>query len=152
MRIRILHVLAFAAVGVAAFVACGSRTGLYSKGSPPSTDAGWPFDDAGELYEGGPIDAQVECSNAPYCDQTDPSHILQCGTPIYQCGSLEQCEARDGGPPGCVNPCKDSLGNDTSNGCEFYAVEMDTTDETNGSCYAVFVVNQWKTGSPRKYS
>src|ERR1019366_527404 len=50
----------------------------------------------------------------------------------------------------CVNPCLDSLGNDTSNGCEFFAVEMDTTDEAAGVCYAVFVVNQWKTGEPAK--
>lgn len=149
MRIRALHVIASAAVGVAVFVACGSRTGLYSKAFPPPTDAGWPFDDTGELYEGGPLDVTVECSSALYCDATDPGHILKCGTPVYQCGSLEQCEVRNGAPQ-CINPCKDSLGNDTSNGCEFYAVEMDTTDETKGACYAVFVVNQWKTGQSAK--
>jgi hypothetical protein len=42
------------------------------------------------------------------------------------------------------------LGNNTSNGCEFYAVEMDTTDEAIGTCYAVFLVNQWTTGQPAR--
>jgi hypothetical protein len=49
-----------------------------------------------------------------------------------------------------VNPCRDTLGQNTSNGCEFYAVEMDLVEEAQGSCYAVFVVNQWQTGQPAK--
>ena len=98
MRIRILHVIASASAGFAVLVACGSRTGLFSTGFPPSSDAGWPFEDSGELYEGGPIDVQVDCSSSTYCDPTQPGYILRCGTPVYQCGSLEQCEVRSGTP------------------------------------------------------
>jgi hypothetical protein len=45
-----------------------------------------------------------------------------------------------------------TLGQNTSNGCEFYAVEMDTTEEAVGVCYAVFVVNQWQTGQAAHFS
>ncbi len=124
--------------------ACGSRTGLLVPA---------PASDAGPLYEGGPLDAALECSTPTYCDPGDPGYVYQCGVRVYQCSSLEQCEERGSGGETsalCVNPCLDSLGNDTSNGCEFYAVEMDTTPEVMGVCYAVFVVNQWKTGEPAK--
>jgi len=134
-----MHAVVSAIAASAVVVACGARTGLdVTRGGPVA-----------ELYEGGPIDAQIECVSPSYCDPNDLAHIYQCGAPIYQCGSLEQCEERESGAQ-CVNPCLDSLGNDTSNGCEFYAVEMDVTPETEGVCYAVFVVNQWKTGEPAK--
>ncbi len=129
--------------GVALVVACGSRTGLLVPN--PS--------DGGPLYDGGPLDAAIDCATPSYCDPNDLGHVYQCGARVYQCSSLEQCEERGNGDATsgqCVNPCLDSLGNDTSNGCEFYAVEMDTTPEVMGVCYAVFVVNQWKTGEPAK--
>ena len=133
--------LCFAALALAAgFVACGSRTGLLVP------------DGTGPLFDGGPTDAQVDCASPSTCEATDPSYVYRCGQRVYQCSSLEQCREGGGGDAGaaCVNPCLDSLGNDTSNGCEFYAVEMDTTAEVAGSCYAVFIVNQWKTGEPAK--
>src|ERR1700722_7897324 len=121
----------------AAFVACGARTGLLVP------------DETGPLYDGGPLDVQVDCPSPTYCEASDPGYIYKCGQRIYQCSSLEQCEELESGAT-CVNPCLDSLGNDTSNGCEFYAVEMDATQEVMGASYAVFVVNQWKTGEPAK--
>jgi IgGFc binding protein len=137
-------VLGFASLGAAAlFMACGSRTGLLV---PIPTDA---TVDAPQLFEGGPLDVQVECATPTYCDPSNLGYIYKCGQPIFQCSSLEQCEERESGAE-CVNPCLDSLGNDTSNGCEFYPVEMDTTQEAAGVCYAVFIVNQWKTGEPAK--
>ena len=104
-------------------VACGSRTGLLV---PDIVDG--PFFDKG------------------YCKAGDPGFVYLDGRRAFQCSLLEQCEERKGGAL-CVNPCLDSLGNDTSNGCEFYAVEMDTTDEAVGVCYAVFIVNEWKSGA-----
>jgi hypothetical protein len=128
----------FASLAVAvAFVSCGSRTGLLVlPGDAP-------------LVEGGPLDVNVDCPTPAYCDPSDLGYVWKCGQRIIQCSSLEQCEERESGAE-CINPCLDSLGNDTSNGCEFYAVEMDTTQEAEGVCYAVFVVNQWKTGEPAK--
>jgi len=126
------------------FVACGARTGLLA---PDAVGGGGP------LVDGGPLDVQVECATPSYCVPGDPGYVYKCGERVYQCSSLEQCEEAEAGPESgaaCVNPCLDSLGNNTSNGCEFYAVEMDTTPEVMGACYAVFVVNQWKTGEPAK--
>jgi hypothetical protein len=135
----------FASLVVAAlFVACGSRTGLLV----PTPDASNE-----PVFEGGPLDVQVDCASPTYCDPSDLGYIWKCGERIFQCSSLEQCEETEsGGESGaqCVNPCLDSLGNNTSNGCEFYAVEMDTTQDVAGVCYAVFVVNQWKTGEPAR--
>ena len=134
--------MGFAALAaVAVFVACGARTGLLV---PDVVDATTP-----PLFEGGPLDVQVDCASPTYCDPSNLQDIYKCGEPIFQCSSLEQCEERESGAE-CINPCLDSLGNDTSNGCEFYSVEMDTTQEAAGVCYAVFVVNQWKTGEPAR--
>ncbi len=139
-------IFAVAALVVASLiVACGARTGLLvadgEPGGEPNTDASVAAD--------APIDSRSECSGETYCQPGDPGHIYQCGRPSSACGLLEQCEAREGGAQ-CVNPCLDSLGNNTSNGCDFYAVEMDTTPDATGVCYAVFVVNQWKTGEPAR--
>jgi len=127
------------------FVSCGSRTGLLVPDSDATADAR----SDGPLFDGGPLDVQVDCPTPSYCEPGDPGHIYRCGVAVYQCGSLEQCEERESGAQ-CINPCVDTLGNDTSNDCEFYAVEMDTTPQAEGVCYAVFVVNQWKTGDTAK--
>jgi hypothetical protein len=151
--------VSFASVSALA-AACGARTGLTVGPAPPPEDASVAADapaegrspDAvadGPLFEGGPIDAPVECTTPSYCDPSDLQRIYRCGVPVFECSSLEQCEEREGGAQ-CINPCLDSLGNDTSNGCEFYALEMDLTPEAAGVCYAVFVVNQWKTGEPAR--
>jgi hypothetical protein len=125
-------------------IACGARTGLFA----PDYGADAASVDASVAVD-APGDSRSECSPTNYCDQSDPEHVYACGQPVQACGLLEQCEEREDGAT-CVNPCLDSLGNDTSNGCEFYAVEMDMTPEDTGVCYAVFVVNQWKTGEAAK--
>jgi hypothetical protein len=103
--------------------------------------------DAPILFEGGPLDAQPECTTPTYCDPKDPGKIFKCGVPVFQCSSLEQCEEiSDGASAKCVNPCVDTLGQNTSNGCTYYIQEMDTDSMVAGVCYAVFLVNQWKTG------
>jgi hypothetical protein len=119
-------------------VACGARTGLFEP------DAAVDMPDA---TVDSPPDVVAECAPVSYCDQSDLRHVYQCGQPVQTCTDpLTQCEEREDSAS-CVNPCLDSLGNDTSNGCEFYAVEMDMTASGTGVCYAVFVVNQWKTGA-----
>jgi hypothetical protein len=156
----------------AMIAACGARTGLLvpeprqpddASFEPPvdatlDVDGALPVADAtseasldaaidADQPDVSPPDAPAECSAV--CDPNDLQHVYRCGAPIASCGSLEQCEQRAGGAQ-CINPCLDSLGNDTSNGCEFYAVEMDTVPEGMGVCYAVFIVNEWKTGEPAK--
>ncbi len=109
----------------------------------------------GPLFEGGPLDVVTDCVQPAYCDPADPGFIYKCGVRIFQCNSLEQCEllggtdagdASDAGTASCINPCLDTLGQDTSNGCEFFSAVTDTDPTSAGACFAVFIVNQWKTG------
>jgi len=164
----------FAFVVSAILAACGSRTGLIAdvEDEPPAPDAARDVslerdvaaprspdavdEEAGDedvadepIVEGGPLDVVTDCPDPAYCDPSNLGFVFRCGQPIFQCSSLEQCEARDGVAQ-CVNPCLDTLGQDTSNGCEFYANEMDIVAEARGVCYAVFIVNQWKTGEPAR--
>jgi hypothetical protein len=148
--------VAFFAFAIAeVIVACGSRTGLLVDAVPNDAAVDTTLDAAdaphdGPLYEGGPLDVVTDCPQPPYCSPNDLGHIYKCGVAIYQCSSLEQCEEKGEEGAQCVNPCVDTLGQDTSNGCEFFAAEMDLTPDAAGVCYAVFVVNQWKTGEPAK--
>ena len=141
--------------------ACGSRTdlptgtvaGTTEEASTDATldqrdgdarrDGERPFD--GPLFEGGPLDVTTDCDAGPTCSDADPGFIYRCGVRVFQCSSLERC--REGQ---CVNPCLDTLGQDTSNGCEFFAVQMDAVPEAEGVCFAVFVVNQWESGEPAR--
>jgi hypothetical protein len=160
MRRRTLALLLAAFPPAALFVACGSRTALDvdlilfpDGGGDGSLDGkidgkvdGAPdaVPDA-PINEGGPLDVVTDCGQPPYCDVNDPGYVYQCGVRIYQCSSLEACVMGQ-----CKNPCLDTLGQDTSNGCEFYTNVMDLTDQGAGACYAVFIVNQWKTGEPAR--
>ncbi len=148
-------------------VACGSRSALvdgevdvvvnpdgqtsdvFHPDAPFQSDAPKDAPHDGPLFEGGPLDVQVDCNEPTYCDPRDPGYVYECGVRVFQCSSLEECKEGK-----CVNPCVDTLGEDTSNGCEFYANEVDVTNATDqsakGACFAVFIVNQWKTGEPAK--
>jgi hypothetical protein len=150
-RNSLLRLIALSIGSAGLFVACGARTGLYEPELPADaadeTDA-ITFDHTGDgpLFEGGPLDVTTDCpDSSTYCDPNDLGYLYACGTRVFQCSSLEQCEQGQ-----CVNPCVDTLGQDTSNGCEFYMAEMDMTPEAAGVCYAIFIVNQWKTGEAAK--
>ncbi len=154
MRRASVLFLAGAVFPTVIFVACGSRTGL----DAPTKHDGATMTDVmveelnadgpqgdGPLFEGGALDVVTDCGQPPYWDPNDLGYIYKCGVRVYQCSSLEQCFMGQ-----CKNPCVDTLGQDTSNGCEFYVAPIDITDVGNGACYAVFIVNQWKTGETAK--
>ena len=172
MRRRFTRLAVLGSIITWLVAACGARTGL-DVINPPEPDASGVdapgdvsvdtspdvIDDAPPdvplLFEGGALDVVTEeCGQPSYCVDGDPGYIYLCGSRVFQCSSLEQCEkpCGDAGPCSaeCVNPCLNSLGQNTSNGCDFYAVEMDVTQEAQGVCYAVFVVNQWQTGEPAR--
>jgi hypothetical protein len=144
--------------------ACGSRTdpgggelaGLVD-GSIHVTTFDAPIvsadTNAPPIFEGGALDVSLDCNQPVECDPQNPGYLYECGTAVFQCSALQQCqESCDGGrcAAQCVNPCEDTLGENTSNGCDFYPVEMDTANEVEGACYAVFIINQWKTGQPAR--
>ena len=149
----------------ALLVACGSRTGLLVGDTTPAVDASIPVvtiqgdgavsGEAGPspIFEGGALDVSLDCEEPLTCDPTNLGYLYECGTPVYECSALEQCQTKCTNgkcAAACVNPCMDTLGQNTSNGCDFYAVEVDTSDEAAGACYAVFIINQWTTGQPAK--
>lgn len=160
-----VHALAFAALSWIG--ACGARTGLPIIIEEDATthvhDASHEHMDATvervedvtteRSRDGHPLDVMPDCTTPTYCQPGDPGYIYKCGVRVYECGLLDQCvepcgEAGAGEDCAaeCLNPCVNSLGENTSNGCEFYALEVDTTHEAHGVCYAVFVVNQWQSG------
>ena len=109
--------------------------------------------DTGPIFEGGPLDVVTDCPFPTVCEPNDPGYVYKCGQRIYQCSSLEQCENTCQGDDcgaQCVNPCMDTLGQNTSNGCEFFPIEIDTANEVAGACFAVFIINQWNTGQPAR--
>ena len=130
-----------AVFGLGLLIACGSRTGLGS-GGLAEIDASV---DATTDVEAGPFDVTVDCSEPPTCNPQDLGYVYQCGTRISACGALEQCVEGK-----CRNPCVDTLGQDTSNGCEFFVSELDLDDQSMGACWAVFIVNEWGTGEPAR--
>jgi hypothetical protein len=154
-RPALFLVVAGAIAGIAP--ACGSRTGFESDTfvleegglAVVGGDGTVPQPESGVLFEGGPLDVKVDCALPATCNPNDPGYVYQCGQRVFQCDSLSQCEVTCQGEDcgaQCVNPCQDTLGQNTSNGCDFYPVEMDVGAEVAGSCYAVFIINQWKTG------
>ena len=161
MRGNVRFLWSSAAIAVVA-VACGSRTGLVTdttiygpvpEGGTGPVDVTIPPFEAGPIYEGGILDVATDCPFPSVCEPSDPGYVYKCGQRIIQCSSLEQCENTCQGEEcgaQCVNPCLDTLGQNTSNGCDFFPVEMDTGNEVAGSCFAVFIINQWKTGQPAR--
>jgi hypothetical protein len=162
---RVARYLIATLPSLAVVVACGARTGLsvlvpadaaidHERDAPEEFSS---FQDVAPVHDAHLLDVMPDCSTPTYCVPGDPNYVYKCGIRIEQCSSLEQCvePCGDAGPGDacaaqCQNPCMDSLGLNTSNGCEFYAVEMDETTQSIGVCYAVFVVNQWQTGQPAK--
>jgi len=150
-RVTLLRLIAVSVASGGTFVACGARTGLdepeiFDATTDATTDVSIDQTGDGPLFEGGPLDVVTDCpDSSTYCDPNDLQYLYACGQRVFECSSLEQCENGQ-----CVNPCVDTLGQNTSNGCEFYMAEMDMTPEAAGVCYAIFIVNQWKTGEAAK--
>jgi hypothetical protein len=158
--------LALSGTITALVLACGSRTGfvndqtIFEEGglpeggsTPLARDVTVIPGDTGPIFEGGPLDVVTDCPFPTVCEPNDPGYVYKCGQRIYQCSSLEQCENTCQGDDcgaQCVNPCMDTLGQNTSNGCEFFPIEIDTANEVAGSCFAVFIINQWNTGQPAR--
>jgi IgGFc binding protein len=147
MKHEVLLAACLSVTGAAVVVSCGARTELLAPSpSDGSIDGTLDHTGDGPLFEGGKLDVVTDCpDSSTYCSPGDPGYLYACGERVFQCSSLEQCESGL-----CVNPCVDTLGQNTSNGCEYYIAEMDMTPEASGVCYAVFVVNQWSTGEPAK--
>jgi hypothetical protein len=131
--------LALASVLVLVFAGCGED--VHSIFDLPLPDAAIeagdippppPFAEAGPGDGGGAFDAcGTTCSS-------DLHQVLDCNG-----GVIETCPPDKGcGGGACILPCDSAKANKSSLGCDYYAINPDTT-YSSGACYAVFVANTW---------
>ena len=111
-----------------ALVACG----------PTARDQGNGGDDDGGTLangDGGPPVCQGNACSA------DLHSVVDCdGNTVQTCGDGLGCS---GGA--CVDACQSAATNNSSVGCDYYAVNPDSYITTNGACFAVYVANTWST-------
>ena len=81
-------------------------------------------------FEGGALDVVDDCALPPVCDLAGSGlRLPMWAADFFQCSSLEQCEVNCSGEDcgaACVNPCVDTLGQNTSNGCDFFPARRST--------------------------
>src|SRR5688572_16067530 len=116
--------LAFLTILVAAAAACGP--------GPRETGDDTPGDDS-------PGDDSPGDDSAPTCPScsADGSAVIDCDGNATLCDPDLACS--DGA---CVDPCEAAVANNSSVGCEYYAVDMDAAQGPPiDACYTVFVAN-----------
>jgi hypothetical protein len=116
--------LAFLTILVAAAAACGP--------GPRETGDDTPGDDS-------PGDDSPGDDSAPTCPScsADGSAVIDCDGNATLCDLDLACS--DGA---CVDPCEAAVANNSSVGCEYYAVDMDAAQGPPiDACYTVFVAN-----------
>jgi hypothetical protein len=128
-----------AAIGVVC--ACGSSR---SRGFDPTANGGSSGGDPGAF---GTADGGGGC--APKCSP-DLRSVLDCNDKVVAtCPPDQAC----GAAGRCVTPCESASDNKSSIGCDYFALNPDGWSKipdnplgsSDGSCYAVFVVNTWST-------
>jgi hypothetical protein len=131
----------FALLGVGTFVAltlgaCGHKKPL------PFGDDGGVDDDSGTDQDGDLIIDPAEAGEGGSCANcsADLHNVLDCdGNVIMSCPPNEGC-----GPGGqCVPACDSARANQSTIGCDYYAVNPGSFSEFAGACYAVYIANTW---------
>lgn len=91
---------------------------------------------------GGPTDAGAE--EAPPCNaycSSDFHSIVDChGNVVQTCGTTDECDVSI---VACRTACEAVVANRQSQGCEYFATNMDSY--ADGACFAAFVANTWST-------
>lgn len=147
--------LAFVALSLAA--ACGTQNGAgFDGGLGSGDDAGNLSDDAsssasadGGTFVAGDGGGTSDCTAC----SSDLHQVLDCTTHqvLATCPSDEGCAANGQ----CVSPCASAAANQSSIGCEYYALNPDAfssvpdnplqSGSRAGGCFAAFVANTWTT-------
>jgi hypothetical protein len=152
-------VLSIAALGSVYTSGCGTTNGGGGFGVDASTDSSGGDDtstDDGGSNDGPSLinDAGDGAGNCTSCS-ADLHTVIDCNNPpnvIMQCTGNTGC-----GPNGqCVPACQAAAANQSSIGCDYYAIPADGWSDipefnpgtSDGSCFAAFVTNQW--ASPLK--
>lgn len=90
-------------------------------------------DDAGSTADGAPGCEPLSCS-------ADLHNVLDCnGNVITTCPSDMGCGA--GGV--CVPACQSAQDNQSTIGCDYYAVDPEIIADGAGACFAAFIANTW---------
>lgn len=115
--------------------ACGNKKNVFDPDSGTGDDAGTEDDgdlilDPTEAGEGG------SCANC----SADLHSVLDCdGNVITTCPPNEGC-----GPGGqCIPACDSARANQSTIGCDYYAVNPGSFSEFAGACYAAYIANTW---------
>ncbi len=134
MRIHGLLLVAVAMTGCALFLACGNPKDSF-------------FDLDGALDDGGLLDEQpIFTLDAPLSDGPPSTHcsgdlhsiLDQNNTVLQTCPPDQGC-----GAAGCVPACDSARDNQSSIGCDYYAVAPDAISAGQGGCFAAFIANTW---------
>ena len=108
-----------------ALIACG-----------PTPRTGDDDDDDG----GPPIDAPFITGDGSNCEtqcSADLHSVVDCdGNVVETCPPGTGCGAN-----GCVAPCQAAQDNQSSIGCDYYAVDPEIISAGFGACYAAFIAN-----------
>ncbi len=123
--------IAVGTVVVSAF-GCGARTELLAP-----TDGGDAVADAS-------VDVGSDSSDAMGCGthcSADLHEVLDChGNVVLTCPVDEGCDG-----VGCSAACEAAQTQQSTVGCEYFAIDPDVIAEGVGACFAAFVANTWTT-------
>jgi hypothetical protein len=119
-------------LGLSSLVGCSA--GREVLGSYGATDAGPDLSvtNDGAAFDVGPC--------APGCSLDGRSVLDPCRGTEKKCAANETCQAAE-----CLDACALADKNQSSVGCDYYAVSMDIHPELRGSCFVALVTNTFGT-------
>jgi hypothetical protein len=92
---------------------------------------------AASVGQGG-SNASTGAGGCNRCSQ-DLRSVLDCqGNVVQSCPADQGCDGKS-----CVSACDSAMGNKSTLGCDYYAVNPDGLKGVEGSCFAAYVANTW---------
>lgn len=133
MRWSIFLVALAATIAAAALAACGKHGSQFDNDGAVDDDASGDENDLFGTDGGGEGGLCRVCSS-------DLHSVLDCdNNVITTCPPDQGC-----GPNGlCIPACDSARANQSTVGCDYYAVNPGAFFEFHGSCYAVYLANTW---------
>lgn len=131
---RVALVLGVLVSGLAvAVVGCGSKKnpGFDTDSGPDQTDEGGVIGDLN-------TDGGDAASNVTHCSGDLHSILDSNNNVIMTCPPDQGC-----GTGGCVPACDSAAQNQSTVGCDYFAVAPDAIPEAQGGCFAAFIANTW---------
>jgi hypothetical protein len=121
------------AVASVSLIACGHK----GTGFNPDDEGGVDNGDATIIdFNGGEggdaTGGGRHCSGDLHSILDDNDNVIMTCPPDQGCGAM-----------GCVPACESAVENQSSVGCDYYAVEPDAISVAQGGCFAAFIANTW---------